>query len=424
MLPAGSRVVAAVSGGADSVCLLQVLLELNAAISGIAHFNHKWRGEASEEDERFVAAMAGRLGIAFFRSEARADSAGNLEQAARRARQNFFQGLIRDGVGDRVATGHTRDDQAETVLFRVLRGAGLAGLSGIHPVTGDGLIRPLIGVRRGEVEEFLRARKVPWREDATNRETRFARNRIRHEMMPQLARDWNPQIVDRLANLGDLAYEEERYWEQQPRTGRREPAEFVQLIPEAGLRAVARREVRRAIEAVKGDLRGIDFEHVESVIEMKSARVSLPGVEAIRSLDVIRMARTGRKPDRGPDRKPDQGSDQGPDRGPAVPEIEVTIPGTYPSPDGASEIRLEPCDNLELELTAPLVLRGWRPGDRYRPVGKSREQKLKKMFRRAGVPSWERRFWPILEYDGKVAWAREFGAAEGFAGLRVSETRR
>jgi tRNA(Ile)-lysidine synthase len=311
-----------------------------------------------------------------------------------------------------VALGHTRDDQAETVLFRVLRGSGLTGLAGIHPVS-EGLIRPLIGVRRSQVEDFLRSRNVTWREDATNRETRFARNRIRHELMPQLAKDWNPQIVEALANLGDLAYEEEEYWSAQAsRTietcnpGRGLSAGFVEF-PSGELdsgRAQARRLVRRAIAAVKGDLRGIEFQHVESVVEMKGARVSLPGVEVIRSCDRMRVVRR--------------------DLRAAVPAIEVAIPGTYSSPDGASEIRLEPCDNLELELTAPLMLRGWRPGDRYRPVGKSREQKLKKMFRTAGVPSWERSFWPILECDGKILWARQFGAAEEFAALRVSETQR
>lgn len=392
--------IAAVSGGADSVCLLHVLREVGVNVAGVAHFNHKWRGEESEEDERFVASMAGRMGLAFFRSEMPGEVAkGNPEEAARGARRSFFERLIRDDVCDRVALGHTRDDQAETVLFRVLRGSGLTGLAGIHPVNGR-LIRPLIGVRRSEVEEFLRSRNLSWREDATNRETRFARNRIRHELMPQLARDWNPRVVDALANLADLAYEEERRWDLE--LGVVVGEEAIRLDP--GDRALARRQVRKAVQAAKGDLRGIDFEHIESVIEMKGARVTLPGVEAVRSFDLVRFTRSGPRA--------------------AVPAIEITIPGTYRSPDGASEIRLEACDNLELELPAPIVLRGWRPGDHYRPVGKSRDQKLKKMFQNARVPSWERRFWPILECDGKILWAREFGAAEDFAALRVSETHR
>jgi tRNA(Ile)-lysidine synthetase-like protein len=205
MLPPGARVIVAVSGGADSVCLFHVLKELFPdAVSGVAHFNHKWRAEASDEDEHFVAEMTRPL--PFFRAEG-VPAAGNKEQNARRARLAFFETL-----GATVALGHTRDDQAETVLFRFLRGSGLAGLSGIAP-TADGIIRPLLEITRAEVEQYLRARNIPWREDATNRDMHFARNRIRHELLPQLARDWNPKITDALANLADLAHEEERYWQ-------------------------------------------------------------------------------------------------------------------------------------------------------------------------------------------------------------------
>jgi tRNA(Ile)-lysidine synthetase-like protein len=163
MLAPGDRVAAAVSGGADSVCLLSVLCELagrlGVTVAGVAHLNHKLRGEASEEDERFVAALAARHGVPFYREEAAAGIAGgNLEQNARRERLKFFSRLIREGKADRIATGHTRDDQAETVLFRLLRGSGLAGLAGILPVTQEGLIRPLLDLSRAEVREFLRAR--------------------------------------------------------------------------------------------------------------------------------------------------------------------------------------------------------------------------------------------------------------------------
>ena len=212
MLAPGARVLAAVSGGADSVALLHVLIEiaprLGATLAGVAHLNHKQRGAASDDDERFVARLAAEHGLTFHCAEAGALE-GNLEQAMRDARRDFFTRLIREGAADRVALAHTRDDQAETVLFRVLRGSGLSGLAGIHPVTGDGLIRPLLDVTRAEIEEFLHSRGVEWREDATNRDPRFARNRIRHELLPQLARDWNPKIVDALAQLGDLAWEEE-----------------------------------------------------------------------------------------------------------------------------------------------------------------------------------------------------------------------
>ena len=211
MLAPGARVIVAVSGGPDSVCLLHVLRELKVRVTGVAHVNHKLRGEASEEDERFVAGMAREMGLQFHSTVA-VCSEGNLEQTARRARREFFHDLIRRGLADRIALGHTRDDQAETVLFRMLRGSGLAGLAGILPVTAEGLIRPLLGVTRGEVETFLRERGILWREDASNREPRFARNRIRHELLPQLKQDWNPRLTEALAHLADLAYEEERWW--------------------------------------------------------------------------------------------------------------------------------------------------------------------------------------------------------------------
>jgi tRNA(Ile)-lysidine synthase len=404
MLTPDTRVVVAVSGGPDSVCLLHVLREIGIPVAGVAHFNHKLRGQASEEDERFVGAMAARLGLPFYRGES-AGREGNLEQSARRERREFFLGLIRDGAAERVALGHTRDDQAETVLFRMLRGSGLAGLAGIHPVTKDGLIRPFIDVTRAAVEEALRSRGLEWREDLSNLDRRFARNRIRRDLLPQLGRDWNPRISQALAHLADLAYEEERWWADlvETKLAASYTAERELAVGAlTGPRAVARRLVRRAIAQVKGDLLGIDFQHVERVIDLAKGRLSLPGVQVTRSFDWVQIANYGARPE--------------------VQSIEVTVPGSYPSPDGTGEIRFdvnempEPsCVNLRVELAAPTELRGWRPGDHYRPVGRSRDQNIKEMFQNARIPSWRRPFWPILQSGGKIVWARGFGAAAEFA---------
>jgi tRNA(Ile)-lysidine synthase len=347
---------------------------------------------------------------------------GNKEQNGRRARQAFFARL-----GETVALGHTRDDQAETVLFRFLRGSGLAGLSGIAP-NANGLIRPLLEITRAEIEQFLSARNIPWREDATNQDLTFARNRIRHDLLPQLARDWNPQITEALAHLADLAHEEEQYWQSQLEqiklinTGNAIELDVGQghALPAAlsrpSSRALARRLIRRAILLAKGDLRQIDFDHIEAVLNLRR-RVHLPGLTVTRSFDWIRFSPSA-------------------DPLPPVP-LQITPPGKFPSPDGQTQICVDlahidaaagaadACDTLDMEacqICSPLELRGWRPGDHYRPQGHSRDQKIQEMFQKARVPSWRRASWPILTSRDMILWARQFGVAEDFrAVLRIRE---
>lgn len=407
--------IVAVSGGADSVCLLHVLRELTPqSLAGVVHLNHQLRGESSDADERFVTELAEQFGLRLYCvREPVAESRDNLEQAGRRARRRLFEGLRTAGECDFVAVGHTRDDQAETVLFRFLRGSGLAGLSGIAPAA-EGIIRPLIDVTRKEIEEFLRGRNIEWREDASNADLRFARNRIRHELLPQLARDWNPQIADALAKLADLAQEDESRWSAEieaiaagefvrSNTGVELRYSMLSALP----RGVARRLVRRAIRDVKGDLRQIDYQHVESVLDIRR-NVRLPFLNVTRSFDWVRFER------------PESADVPGPQ--------EVAPPGTFPSPDGGSLICVEvaqisdgnACATLDMEACwfqscSPLVLRGWRPGDHYRPAGHARDHKIQEMFQKARVPSWRRASWPILTSGDKILWSRQFGVAHEFA---------
>ena len=414
MLAPGARVIVAVSGGPDSVCLLHVLRELKIQVTGVAHLNHKLRGADSDEDERFVAAMARDAGLDFYGGIATLRG-GNLEQTARRARRAFFHDLIRQGHADRVALGHTRDDQAETVLFRMLRGSGLAGLAGILPVTAEGLIRPLLGVARADVETFLRERGIPWREDASNLEPKFARNRIRHELLPRLKQDWNPRLTEALVHLADLSYEEERWWagEIARLAGQmlvRSPgaAELAAGNLAKVSRAVSRRLIRHAIRQVKGNLHGVQFSHIEDVLKLPETggKAELPGIHAIRSFDWLRLEVPGQVR-----RDPPSG--------------EIAVPGRRLTPDGNSMICLDvigreqgadACATLKSDLyfrSIPerLVLRGWKPGDRYCPVGHANDRKLKELFQRQRIPSWRRPFWPILCCGDKILWARDFGPA-------------
>jgi tRNA(Ile)-lysidine synthase len=429
MLPRGSRVAVAVSGGPDSVCLLHLLLELAPAFDvslSVAHLNHKLRGAASDGDERFVAELAARLDLPFYRAGAGIAAAkDNLEQAGRRARRAFFAGL----KSDRVALGHTRDDQAETVLFRLLRGSGLRGLAGIYPVTDresgrPSYIRPLIDTTRAEVVEFLRGRGIRWREDSSNLEPRFARNRIRASLLPQLACDWNPRIGESLAQLASLAHDEERWWRSyidDLATGMLIPrAAGIELRVSAlaGLpTAVRRRLVRRAIAQVKGDLRRLEYDHVERVLELAAqaegdGRLRLPGIDIRRSFDWIRVAPAGCQLD--------------------LAATRPAIPGVYALADGAClhlEIAPQSCSSkkgatlkaaeLSLRRLPPVLeLRGWKPGDHYRPEGQTRDQKIKEMFQVWRVPSWLRPSWPIVSSGDTILWSRTFGAAAEFAASR------
>ena len=426
MFTAGQKVGVAVSGGADSVCLLFALRELAprwGIMLSVLHLDHGLRGEESAADAEFVERLAGELGLAVTVERVDLSShTGNLEQAARHARLEFFRAQRAAGLVDRVALGHTRSDQAETVLFRILRGAAGAGLAGIRPVTSDGLVRPLLEVERPDVEAFLKSRDISWREDSTNDSLEFARNRIRHSLLPQLARDWNPGIVKALAHTAEWALAEEAWWQSE--MDRLEEsmlrwwsgAILAQASKLSALPAAeARRLVRRAIEKVKGDLKGLDFEHVSQVLEMnRHGRALLPGVEVIRSFDWLLFFRAGEHPFR---RLPYS--------------LVVSPPAVVEIPDAGTEISLELIENPVTRRGSPYVynvemgcidwprvsgsleLRNWRPGDRYHPIGHTGEEKIKSLFQKARVPVWERSGWPVLTDRSGIVWTRRFGPAEG-----------
>lgn len=408
MLPDPSlRVMVAVSGGPDSVCLLHVLREIGVNVVGVAHFNHKLRGEASEEDARFVETMAREMGLEFWRADGLV-GAGNLEQNLRRLRREFFADLTREAKCDRVALGHTRDDQAETVLFRILRGSGLTGIAGIPAATAEGFIRPLIEVTRAEVEEYLRSCRVAWREDASNDDRRFRRNRIRHDLLPQLAREWNPRISEALAQLGDLAREENLLAEEMSRPAYaatvreyRDSVEIDHSVLTELPRAVARRVVRRALKRVRGDLRRIEFQHVEEIVDGGVAAIA--GVRMTSSLGTLRISAVTER----------AGSDQE--------SVTIVIPGTYETNRGLLRVEISEstgtrCVNLKAARFAgrSLILRGWKAGDRYHPASSTNVRKLKELFQMYRIPLWQRRGWPIVESEGQIVWARRFGAARQF----------
>ena len=423
MFQPGMRVGVAVSGGADSVCLLHVLRELDLRLH-VLHLNHNLRGDESRADADFVSQLAGSLGLPCTIREANfTPPNGNLEQAARDARLAFFRGAISEVLAERVAVGHTRSDQAETVLFRFLRGSGTAGLAGIRPVTADGIVRPLIEIEREEIRSYLRARGIAWREDASNRSEQFARNRIRHQLLPELERDWNPALRQTLAHTADWAQAEESYWDETVTSAwpgvAREQNGFVLLSCPALVRlplAAARRVIRRAIERAKGDLRAVDFRHIAAIFGMAAGQaghgcLQAPGLEVRRSFDWLRFAQPT---------APAAGY-----RLTAQVPCHLQIPGSVlcleliEKPETSEQsvyVYNEGMGSLEWpRLSTSLAVRNWQPGDRYWPAGSTGEQKIKILFQHARIPVWERGHWPVLVDGESIVWVRRFGAAAGFA---------
>jgi tRNA(Ile)-lysidine synthase len=257
----GDRISVAISGGADSVALLLTLHAANAATRdslGIGltatHINHHLRGEESNADQQFVEDLCIGLDIPIHLhqadvpariAQARADGdPETIEEAARNARYEFFNTLLASGHADSILTAHTLDDQAETVLMKLLRGSWTEGLSAIHPIVAlqkGKILRPLLNTRRADIETFLKSVNQPWREDSTNTDTSFTRNKIRHELLPQL-RAYNPNLDQTLANLAELAREEESRWQ----------TELDRLLPQLLLPGRPVRGGGRAVSTIPG----------------------------------------------------------------------------------------------------------------------------------------------------------------------------
>jgi tRNA(Ile)-lysidine synthase len=431
MTGVGNRVGVAVSGGADSVFLLHALRELGLA-AVVLHINHGLRGTESDADEAFVRDLARRFDLPV-RVFIAPGAPGNVEQEARRFRYEFFSLQIAEAVCDVVATGHTLDDQAETVLYRFVRGAGTAGLSGILPVTPAGIVRPLLDLRRDGIRAWLAERNISWREDHSNTSAEFARNRIRLQHMPELAASLNPSLPEVLASTASWALAEEEYWSgeldrlelqyfiSRPETILVNTKPFLELPV-----AIQRRLLRRGILRVRGSLRAIDFRHIEAIRALMatregSGRMQLPDLDIYRSFDWLRMAPVGF------DSRLERDFEAAllvPGRT-ALPERRIVIEMELVSAAGVYNDSVQGLDWDRCTgslLSEGLRLRNWRPGDQYQSRGRSAADKIKTLFQEFRVPLWDRRTWPVitrgaagLNQPDTILWTRKFGVASEFA---------
>ena len=433
LIPRGGRVVAAVSGGGDSVALLHLLAELAErsllTLAGVAHVNHRLRRPASDEDERFCRDLARRFGVpCLVESVAVADVARSrrvsVELAGHHVRHAFFARAAAELEAGRVALGHTIDDQAETVLLRLIRGAGAAGLSGMRPRAGV-LVRPLLGVGRAELRRYLADGGVPFREDASNADLRVPRNRVRHELLPHL-RTYSPRIVEALARQADIARADEAWLSYRANQAAADLVSqergFVELDA-AGLAALppalARRVARDALARVEPRRREVGFDAIERVRRTAAggpARTDVPGCRVERAAGRVRLVpRRGRA---GPAPRPGFA-------------YRLAIPGEIAVPEAGVRVRAEVVEAaagargdggggrtalVALPAAAPLVVRSWRFGDRYRPLGLGgRSRKLQDLFVDRKVPRDERTRIPlVLDADGRVIWVVGFGIGHDF----------
>lgn len=410
LVQAHDTVIVAVSGGADSVALLDYLarrddLKLSLVV---AHLNHSLRGSESDGDEAFVRELASAHGLPFEcrRVDVRrlaADGSLSLEDAGRNARYSFFDEVAESHNASSVALAHHGDDQAETVLMRLLRGAGTCGLSGMAFRSRAGrIIRPFLGLRRSDIDGYIASRGLSYRTDSSNADTSFLRNRVRSHLMPLLA-GYNPSIARRLSDTAAIAALDEEIldrvvelrWEELAR----KVAEGVVLpclLLQGELGGLRLRLYRRALEQVYGTLHRIAFSHLEAIDRLvmegpSSGRLDLPNqLQVKRCYDDLQFQ---------------QGA---PERSPVGYELLIDGEGIYDIPGGGrilvatggySHRHYSEQTSMAVDLDAypfPWTVRTFRPGDRIIPSGMSGHKKVKNLFIDAKVPRELRRRIPLF----------------------------
>jgi tRNA(Ile)-lysidine synthase len=438
---AGERVAVAISGGADSVALLVAMADARAEtgiVLSAMHVHHGLRGAEADGDAQFVAELAMQLGVPL-RTEhgdvaaLAAERGQGIEEAARALRYRVFHDLLASREVDAVVTAHTLDDQAETVLMKMLRGAWTEGLSGIAPVVlvednGRGcgrIVRPLLEITRAEVVAYLEGRGQPWREDSTNQELTFTRNRVRHTLLPQL-REFHPRIAEQLSRMAAVARDEEAWWTRElarvmpgvvlpgrpvrggGRANSTRPGEAGVAMELERIRAMHPALQRRVLRAAAGQMgTALTFDQTEALRTLagvgeggrgKSGRVELgAGLIAERTARELRISRI-----------PESTST-------SLPEIVVPVPGVLEAVEYGYRVTV----SGSLPSGATLLLRTPQAGDRVRLPHSSGLKTVKEVLERRGLSAAERRVCPVLAVGNGILWISGVDV-EGTAGLQVA----
>ncbi len=420
LLSKGDKVLIACSGGPDSVALLHLLYELRHKYNldlSLAHVNHNLRGRDSNRDEMFVRGLAKEMVLPIYLKSVNLKILAkkeklSIEEAARKVRYEFFDELAKKHKIDRIATAHTKNDQAETVLMRLLRGAGASGLAGI-PVKRGKIIRPLLSTTRDEILNYLRQNKIAYRIDKTNLQVDFLRNRIRNRLLPQLTREYNPKFIEALVKAAEILSAQEEYL-------RKKTVKLAEkLITAEGRQTVAlkltkfstlpeilqRSLVRLAWERLSNEVYPLEFDPVERVLDFvrqskTGQRVNLRKhywVERTQDKIIffhLKRERVNRK---------------------------LSRPGKFSIPELKMEVKCDMIDRKKLpvkilnpakhvayldydKFEKPPQLRSWKTGERFKPLGLQGAKKLSDFFTDLKVPRYQRENIPVLSSNGRIAW--------------------
>lgn len=436
MLEPGHKVVVAVSGGADSLALIHLLCRMRKYIPltlYVAHVNHGLRGQAAREDARFVENMAREWGLEYFLKEAKVAELAQKwgvseEEAGRKVRYDFFKEVLHQVGGHKIALAHHRDDQAETILHNIIRGTGLAGLSGIKPVRDGIIIRPLLEISRKEIEDYCHEHSLKYRIDHTNEEVIYTRNRIRHMVIPLIEEHFNPNFSNSLVRMGDILRVDEDFLDHYSRqvfdtiTRHKDNEVKISLLDFLKCHmAVQARVIRLGLELLKEDLVGIEHVHIEGVLDIAlnsnvGATLNLPhGLKARKDYDYLVLS-IG---------KAAEGEDLVP-----VPDFlyELPVPGEVFIPELGVKILAQPeeeytvlnrgkkCIYIDAEAVQgdKLFVRNRRNGDRFKPLGMKGTKKLKDYFIDNKIPRHKRDSIPLVVDRDNIIWVVEHQISQDY----------
>ena len=446
MIQKGEAILVGVSGGPDSMALLHALMALSDFMDlrlGVAHLNHCLRQAAADNDEKFVVAVAKKYELPVFAEkknilQEREKTGFSIEEAGREARYHFFNTVCRKKAFDKIAVGHHQDDNAELILLNLLRGSGPVGIGGIPPIRKK-IIRPLIRIPRTEIIDYIESQKIDYVIDQSNDDEQFARNKIRHHLMPLLKKIYNPKIAETLTRMGTILQSEEEWigalvkplFDQAVLNSDGQKIKLSISTLLAFHMAAQRRVIRKAILKIKKNLRRITFLHIDAIIQLitagqTDARLDLPDqIRVLKIADQLIIQKETKnlravKPTT-EEAKPIffeyllySASAESQDTV-YIHEIKTrisfnkTTPAQIQNLAGQGEFTaFFDWDRLEF----PLIIRNVRSGDRFSPLGMAGTQKLKKFFNNHKIDSFKRATTPIFLSGNMIIWVGGFRIAD------------